>query len=178
MYRFVMIVALLGAFALGSAGMVAGVAAQDATPEASQTGGDPAVGDAVAVGDEHGDEVAQIAVEEIIDPYEEYEEGYDPERGTRYVAVRLTIAATGEDPVQVDDYNISLADTQGFWLGTTSVYRTAEQEDADPLLEDTELAPGDSVTGLLFYTVFEENDVDQVFWQPAGDRLIPVADVS
>lgn len=177
MHRFVMIVALLGAFVVGSAG-IAGAAAQDSTPEAAQTGGDPAVGDAVAYVNEQGDEVAQITVDEIIDSYEEYEEGYDPERGTRYVAVRFTVEATGEDPVPVEIYDLSLVDSQGFWIGYDSVYRTAEQEADDPPLEDTELAPGDSVTGLVFFVVFEENDVDQVIWQPEGDRLIPVADVS
>jgi hypothetical protein len=181
MQRFLMIVALLGAFAVGATGMaggVAGVAAQDATPDAAQTGRDPAIGDPVAYVNEQGDEVAQLTVEEIIDPFDEYEEGYDPERGTRYVAVRVTIEATGEDPVPIAAFDISLLDSQGFWLGSTAVTRTAEQEADDPIIEDTEVAAGDSVTGLLFYVVFEENDVDQVFWQPAGDRLITLADVA
>jgi hypothetical protein len=173
MHRFVMIVALLGAFAVGSVGTVVGVAAQDATPEAPQT-----VGDLAVYVDDQGDEVARATVEEVIDPFEDYEEGSDPERGTRFVAIRLTVEATGEDAVEVQANDLSLLDSQGFWLGDSTVYRTEDQEAEDPLLEDTELAPGDSVSGLILFVAFEENDIDQVFWQPESDRLITLANVS
>jgi hypothetical protein len=177
MYRFVLILLLLGVFVAGTAG-VAAHQGNGATPEASQAGGDPAAGDPVTVVNDQGEEIAQVTVDEIIDPFDAYDEGYEPDRGTRYVAVRLTIEATGEDPVPVTAYDISLLDSEGFWLGTSSVARTAEQEADNPALEDTELAPGDSVTGLLIYVTFEENAVDQIFWQPDGDRLITLADVS
>jgi hypothetical protein len=176
MHRFVLIVALLGALVAGAAG-VAAHPGHEATPEAAGAGG-TATGDPVTVVNEQGDEIARVTVEEIIDPFEAYEDGYEPDRGNRYVAVRLTIEATGEDPVPVSTNNFSLLDSEGFWLGASTVTRTPEQASADPLLEDTELAPGDSVTGLLVYTAFEENEVDQVFWQPSSDRLITLADVS
>jgi hypothetical protein len=179
MHRLLMIVALLGALvAGGTLAGVAGTAAHDGTPHASQSNGDSAAGDPVTFVNEQGDEVAQITVEEIIDPFDDYEEGYEPERGARYAAVRFTIEATGEDPVPVSSSNFSLQDSQGFWLGTTTVTRTAEQESEAPPLEDTELAPGDSASGLLTFIVFEENAVDQIIWQPTGDRLITLADAS
>jgi len=177
MYRFVLTLLLLGAFVAGGAGAAAHEG-HEATPEASQSGGSPTTGDPVTVVNEQGEDVAQITVEEVIDPFDEHEEGYEPERGTRYVAVRFTIEATGEDPVPVSASDFSLQDSQGFWLGTTTVTRTAEQESDDPALEDTELAPGDSASGLLTFVVFEENTVDQIIWQPSGDRLITLADAA
>ncbi|MGH2559662.1 MAG: DUF4352 domain-containing protein [Thermomicrobiales bacterium] len=182
MYRFLMIVALLGAFVVGSVGAVN---AQDATPEAPQTGpagdatgGDPAVGEAAIYVNEQGDEVAQVTVDEVIDPFEDYDEGSGPERGSRFVAIRLTIEATGEDAVEVSTFDFGLQDSQGFFVGDSLVFRTEEQEAADPELEDANLAPGDSVSGLMFFSVFADNDVDHIFWQPDSGRLITVAAVS
>jgi hypothetical protein len=178
MYRFALICTLLAAFlATGIAGTAAHEG-HEATPDAARSGAGATAADPVIVVNDQGEEIAQVTVEEIIDPFDGYEEGYEPDRGTRYVAVRLTIEATGEDPVPVSTTDISLQDSEGFWLGNAAVTRSAEQESADPSLEDTELAPGDSVTGILTYVTFEENEVDQVFWQPSGDRLITLADLS
>lgn len=180
MHRLLLIIALLGAFVAGSVGTVA---AQDATPEGPQAGpsgaaGDPAVGEAVVYVNEQGDEAAQVSVDEIIDPFEDYDEGAGPERGSRYVAVRITVEATGEDAVEVSTFDIGLQDSQGFFVGDALVFRTEEQEEADPELEDANLAPGDSVSGLLFFAIFEENTIDHIFWQPESGRLITLANVS
>ncbi|MGH2531121.1 MAG: DUF4352 domain-containing protein [Thermomicrobiales bacterium] len=183
MHRILMIVALLGVFVVGS---VASVTAQDATPEAPQAGpagdaaggGDPAVGEAAIYINEQGEEAAQVTIEEVIDPFEDYDEGDGPDRGYRFVALRITVEATGEDAVDVSAFDFLLQDSQGFLWNDTLVFRAEEQEEADPEMEDANLAPGDSVSGLLFYTLYADNDVDHIFWQPESGRLITVAKVS
>jgi len=182
MHRFLMILALLGAFVVGSVGSAV---AQDATPEAPQTGptgdaaSDPAVGDTVVYVNEQGDEAAQLTVVEIIDPFEDFDQEFtDVERGYRLVAVRISVEATGEDAVEVSTFDFGLQDSQGFFVSDTFISRTEEQEEADPELEDANLAPGDSVSGLMVFAIFEENAIDHLFWQPDSGRLITLANVS
>jgi hypothetical protein len=182
MHRLLMVLALLGAFVVGSVGSVV---AQDATPEGpaagpgGEAGGDPAVGEPAIYVNEQGDEAAQVTVDEIIDPFEDYDQEFtEPERGTRFVAVRITVEATGEDAVEVSTFDFLLQDSQGFLASSPFLSRTEEQEEADPELEDANLAPGDSVSGLLFFMIFEENGIDHILWQPDSGRLITVAAVS
>ncbi|HET8522063.1 MAG TPA: DUF4352 domain-containing protein, partial [Thermomicrobiales bacterium] len=181
---------LLAALMMGSIATVATVAAQDATPTASPaapssaqasgaTSADPAVGTAVSYVGNDGNEIAQITAEQVIDPFKDYDSSFGgPDRGNRYVAIQVTVTATGDKALEVSSFDFALQDEQGFIAGSPYVSRTDEQEKADPEFEDTNLAPGDSVSGLLFFEVFGDAQLAHLFYQPESSRLITVANLA
>ena len=176
------LVALLATLFLlgGSATMVA--TAQDSTPEtdkdeaaASGTNPvDPAIGDTVTYFTEDGEEAGTVTVESIERGWEDYDEFYEPEAGTEYVAVVVTVESTIErGAIDVESYDFSLQTANGGYWGTSF----ASSEDADPpLLEDTvSLASGDSETFTLVYQVYEDEELAHLFWSPDSGVLITAA---
>lgn len=171
----------LGLIATLTIGSTATAIAQDATPEANApaASGDPAVGDTVSYIGSDGDEWATVTIEEVIDPFEDYDPDFgEPERGNRWVALSVTVVASGDKAVEVQPYDFVVQDDQGFLYGDGFMSRTEEQEAEAPQLEDANLAPGDEVTGLMFFQVIDDAQLAHVFWQPDSGRLVTVAKIS
>lgn len=187
MHRLITLVAVLLTLGFGSIASITHATAQEATPEnrpapsaaqdeAKSSSADPAVGDTVSYVDENGDEIATVTVDEVIDPFEDYDPDFgEPERGYRFVGLRVTIENTGSGTLELQSFDFSVQDDQGFLLGTAFVSRTDEQDEADPQLEDVELAEGESATGLLIFELYQDSQPVHIFWQPDSGRLITLA---
>lgn len=129
----------------------------------------------VEVLDERGDPLVAITVNETIDEWEDFSEFSTPERGFRYVALVVTVENIGEDTVEVTDFDFFIRDEQGFIYGTTFASIDEESESAEiGEFETTEVAAGDSYTGIMVFGVPNEAEIVDAFYAPSG-RLITVA---
>lgn len=174
----------LGLIATLSIGSIATTFAQDATPDvpaanAPAAGSDPSVGDTVSYIGSDGDEWAQVTVKDVTDPFEDYDADFgEPERGNHWVALEITVVASGDKAVEVSPYDFVIQDEQGFLYGDSFISRSDEQEADAPELEDANLAPGDEVSGLLFFQVIDDAQLAHIFWQPDSGRLVTIANVA
>lgn len=173
--------ALLAMLMLGGSS-VAAVTAQDATPDIGDLAGtagegnpvDPAIGDTVTFYDEEGDATGTVTVQSIERGWEDFDEYYEPEDGTEYVAFVITVESTiarGAFDVENYDFNLQTASGQ-FWSPSYASSETAEP----PLLEDTvSLASGDSEEFTVVFQVYEGEQLAHLFWQPDSGVLITAA---
>lgn len=158
--------------------------AGDATPAADQdelgsesagtNPADPAIGDTVTYYTEDGDEAGNVTVESIERGWEEYDEFYEPEAGTEYVAFVVTVESTiSRGAIDVSSYDFSLQTAQGYLWSNAF----ASSEDADPPLleDDLSLAAGDAETFTIVFQVFEGEELAHIFWQPDSGVLITAA---
>src|SRR5688572_5935934 len=58
------------------------------------------IGEPVPIYNVDGDEVAQVTVDEVIDPFEDFEEFSEPAEGERFVLAAITVENTGERPYE------------------------------------------------------------------------------
>ncbi|CAA9539865.1 MAG: hypothetical protein AVDCRST_MAG73-1808 [uncultured Thermomicrobiales bacterium] len=160
-----------GAFA------VAGATArgQGATPASGGGAGDPVLGDEVQYLDEDGDEIAVVTAIDLTDPFEDFEEFFNPKKGVRYLALEITVESTGGE-VEADPFDFGIQTSDGFFLGG-GAYVGREDGADPPEFETTEVEEGDTVTGVIFYEVPEDAELSRLFWQPETERLVLVADL-
>lgn len=129
----------------------------------------------IEVTDERGNPSLAITVNETVDGWEDYEEFSTPDRGFRYVALVVTIENIGEDTVEVTDFDFFVRDEQGFIYGTGYVSVLEDSESAEVgVFETTEVAAGDSYSGIMVFGVPNEAEIVDAFYAPSG-RLITVA---
>ena len=133
----------------------AGALAQDATPGASPvaTEGGPSLGDAVVLFDNRGNEVAQVAVLEVTDPFEDTTSG--AQRGYHYVAVELVVENLTDDVYEVNTFDIRIVDGEGTIYSHTFVSRSEESVATVAELEAVELEAGAATSGLLIYEIVD-----------------------
>jgi hypothetical protein len=148
------LVSLLAVLAL-VATTSAGALAQDATPEASPVaaGDGPGLGDAVVLFDERGDELAQVAVLEVTDPFEDTSSG--AQRGYHYVAIEVVVENLTDDVYELNTFDIRLVDGEGTLYSNTFVSRSEESRAEIAELESTELEAGAAASGLLIYEIVD-----------------------
>lgn len=168
------------AAAMLTGGSAAMTVAQDATPSVldqlagSRTNGEPKIGDTVIYYGEDGAEVGNVTVESMERGWDAYDEYYEPEKGSEYVAFVITVESTiARGAIDVETYDFSLQTANGYLWGRAYV----NSEDADPpLLEDTvSLAAGDSETFTVVFQVAEGEGLGHLFWQPDSGVLITAA---
>lgn len=173
------LLAVLVALTLAT-GATAALAQDDATPAADSSGamttggGDPAAGDEVQYVDEDGDEIAIASVTNVTDNFDDFDEFFTPDEGTRYIAFEIGVRSTG-DELEVNPYDFSLLTSDGFLYSTAFVSR--EDDATPPELEDTEVEEGDAISGLIFFSVPEDAELDRLVWQPETGRLLILADL-
>jgi hypothetical protein len=163
------------------------IAAQnaDATPAAEEDEDDagsgsstldPAIGDSVTFVGENGEDFAVFTVEDMIVPFEDFGEFFDPEADTTYIAIQITVENVDpdDDAFEFSDFYVGLQDDQGFYWspGFVSLDDDTEFEE----LENEDIEPGDSITGYLFYGIPEDNEPVRLFYGPSG-RLLELADL-
>jgi hypothetical protein len=123
-----------------------------------------------------GVEVGRITSVETADPFEGYRPSAPPPRGSRYVILNVGVENTGTNPWQFDPGRIVLQDAEGFLASPTGV------DLGDPPvavgLGYQEIPPGASVQGAVGYAMLKGVDPVRIFYIPAGDRLILLADLS
>ncbi|MEJ7763482.1 MAG: DUF4352 domain-containing protein [Thermomicrobiales bacterium] len=182
---------------LGSTAMVAardahGLVAQndDATPAADDdvtdddsddsgaTGGDPVIGDTVLFVNDDGDDAANITVEEVIVPFEDFGEFFTPEEDATYLAVALTIenVDADDDAFEFSSFNVGIQTADGFYYSATFVSLDEDEQNTYPELENDDIAVGDTASGYLFFAIPEDKEPARLFFSPSG-RLLLLADI-
>jgi hypothetical protein len=150
------------------------VAAQDAgTPTAGAD--NPSIGDAVPIMNVEGVQVATVKVNSVTDPFQGYRPSNPPARGSRFVVISVTVEASGDLPFGFDPYRIFLQDDQGFVIYPSNV--DLGEAPVEPAVVGGEVAPGTPNSGAIGYTVIRGVTPIRVFFAPAGDRLIMLADL-
>lgn len=160
--------------ALAALAVGAKVAAQDGTPAAGACG-DPSLMSAVKFISVDGVEVGQITIVESVDPFSGYRPNSPPPRGNRFIILNVGVENTGTNPWQFDPGRIVLQDAEGFLTSPTSV------DLGDPPIATglgyQEIPLGTSVQGVVGYAMLKGVDPVRIFYVPAGDRLILLADL-
>jgi hypothetical protein len=151
------------------------VSAQPGTPAAETTSGFgiPA-GTAVSYIGSDGAEIGTITVGSITDPFDGYDASSAPQRGYHYALAEITVTNTSNRPFEVNPGSFLAIDSDGFVAEQGYVTFT------DPSLIQLEysdaLAPGDSVTGVIPYSLFGESTIEGIIYSPSYDRVITVLD--
>lgn len=160
------------ALAAGTLGRAA--SAQQATPAATG-GADPKPGSAVSFISVEGAEVGKITVNKMTDPFTGYRPNSPPARGNRFLLLSVTVENTGANPWTFDPGAIFIQDIDGF------VTRASGVDLGDPPVEPgftyQEIPPATTVSGAVGYMLLQGVQPARAFFQPAGDRLILLADL-
>jgi hypothetical protein len=133
----------------------------------------PAVGTTVAFLGVEGTEAGQITIEDVVDPFANYDPSSPPQRGSHYVLVTVTLANTGTRPLDVDPGDLYLVDADGFVVGDANIRRPDNATPPD--FDRAELAPGAETTGVIGYQVLNGTTPAAVVYLPDNDRLITAA---
>jgi hypothetical protein len=158
-----MMLALLGAPLLASA--------QQATPAPSLSAA--LSGQPVKVIGPEGGEVAQIALTQLADPFEDYVANSPPEHGFRFVLAQVSVQNTGARPFQVDPNAFALLDADGYLNGHVGISRG--EDVTVPDLEYQEIAPGDTISGAVAFQVLAGATLDALLFLPSSDQAVTVA---
>ncbi len=92
--------------------------------------------------------------------------------------VRLDVENTGSRPFSFDPSGIRLQDADGFLYSYGFVYRSPEETEADPDLQFGDIPAGETVSGPIFFSVFNDAQLTRVLYQPDFDRLVFLADLT
>jgi hypothetical protein len=144
-------------------------------PGASAQDGPPAVGSEVTFVDDEGVAHGAITVQEVADPFTDFDPAYPPQDGTRYVMLTVSFDANTDQSFDTSPYYVKLRDTNGNLINSTTIYRPEGQSLPD--LQPQTLAPGNRVSGVIGFVVPEAAEVDDVLYQPGSYRFITLADL-
>lgn len=134
-----------------------------------------AVGTAVTVAGEDGTPVGSVTIAEVSDPFTDFDPGYPPEAGSRFVVARAVFDADAGQRFDIQPWTIVLQDDQGGLWDSTSIYLP---EDAlVPALSSQTLAPDSRVSGLVAFNVPEGVQPARIFYQPTSSRLVTLAEL-
>lgn len=150
-----------------------GAAAQDSTPAAGGCG--VPIGTAVSLINVEGQEIAQLTIAEVTDPFTGYNPAYPPPRGYRFLLLKLTAKNVGVNPWTIDPNRIFLQDTEGFTIYPAGV--DLGPEPAVPGLGYQEIPAGAEVVGVAGYVLIKGITPHRVFFAPASDRLLLLAEL-
>lgn len=104
------------------------------------------------------EEIATITVESVTDPFEDFDESYAPDAGSRYVAVEYTITnRISNDSIDSPAYYLTLSTTNGILI-TSTYMALAEDASIEELTTDAILGD-ERATGTLFYLVPEDAEI-------------------
>ncbi|MCC6703248.1 MAG: DUF4352 domain-containing protein [Thermomicrobiales bacterium] len=134
-----------------------------------------AAGGAVEVVDERGNPILAITIEEMFVPWEDYSEYSTPDRGYYFVAMHVTVENISDSEQEVTDFDFMIRDEFGFLYGTSfaSIDEDSPSEEIGEF-EGDDIDAGDSITGLIVFSIPNEVELVDLFYAPYG-RLITVA---
>ena len=151
------------------------VSAQSGTPATDATGGGIPVGTSVPYIGSDGAKIGTITVNSITDPFNGYAQSYAPQRGYHYAAVEFTVTNDSNRPFEVNPSSFMAVDSDGFVAEQPYVSLT---DTATTVLDYIDaLAPGDSVTGVIVYSLFGQATIQGIFFSPNYDRIVTVLDL-
>jgi hypothetical protein len=149
--------------------------AQDGSPVPAGPVG-PELGTAVSWFGAEGTEVAKVTVDDLVDPYQDYDPNSPPQRGFHFVVISVTIENTGTRPVNVDPSAFAVVDADGFLARSSYLSRSAEDTASNPDLQYAELAAGATVSGVIGFQVLNGVEVERVVFMPEGNSIITLVD--
>lgn len=173
---FIGLVMLAFAFALAVPASFA--AAQIATPQAppAETAPSAPVGETVSYISESGSEIATLTVVQMVRPWNEFDEFYEPKAGTEYIAFEIEITHLGRrGDLVAQTYDFRLQDRDGFLLSPAWV-DAADQADLSPTSDEIDLAPEETGSIVVAFQVIEDIELSHLFWLPEYDRMITLYD--
>lgn len=142
-------------------------------------GSAPAGADESVVYDEDGDAVATIAVVSMESGWTDWGDDDAPEEGKEYVRVVVFVSSTvtdGSFGVSIGDF--VLQDAHGFLDEAEHVPTAAQADNDEDVVEEADLANGESVELALTFEVDPSIGAESVFYHPDDDRLVDVAEVA
>ena len=128
-----------------------------------------------------GEEIAALAVTDILDPFEDYSEFTEPDEGTRFVVVEVEVENTGERPFDFNPRDIFVRDTLGRTYGSTFISVDDDFEEENLELEDRNMSDGETHSGVLYFVIAEDAELSDVLFQSSGNDtsvLNSIADLS
>jgi hypothetical protein len=147
--------------------------ARQATPAAG--GENPTPGTAVPFKSVEGVEVGKITVTKLTDPFTGYRPNSPPQRGNRFLLLSASVENTGPNPWTFDPGAVFIQDADGFITRPSGI--DLGDPPVEPALTYQEIPPATTVSGAIGYTLLQGVQPIRAFFQPAGDRLILLADL-
>lgn len=122
------------------------------------------IGTPAVWGDDRGNIVASMQVNEVEEDWQDYSEYSAPGRGERYVAVHFTVTNLSDAPLELNPYYFSMVDSEGTNNGRSYV---SAADDADPAItsDEVEVAPGESIDGVIVFVLYDGVDPNVFIWQ-------------
>lgn len=162
---------LLVAMTLGWLAVALPVAAQG-TPSAGEPLSEPAT-----IYDNNAQPIGTVAALEITDPFTGYDRASSPpNRGYHWVMATVEFTAK-ENALQVSSGSFQLVDADGFAVSPSYIYRTEESTTENPDFSASEVPAGQSVSGAIFFQVFNDAKPVLLEYLPGYTQLIVVADL-
>lgn len=150
--------------------------AQDATPATGGASGTAApLNTPVTFKNVEGLPVIEITTTKVTDPFQGYNPSYPPPRGNRFILVSLKIENVGANPYAFDHGRIFLQDADAFVIYPSAV--DLGPEPVEPGLAYQDVPPATVVEGVIGYTLIQGVTPIRLFYAPASDRLLLLADL-
>ena len=145
---------------------------------AQNGGGSPSIGTAVPFVGLEGGTLAEITIETVEDPFQDYDPNSVPQRAFHFVVLTISVENTGNRPFPFDPNAVAIQDGQGFLTRPIYLPRTEASMAALPDYLPGEIAPGDTSSGALAFQVLNGAGLQNVVYLPASDRLVVLADLT
>lgn len=136
----------------------------------------PGIGQAVPIQDSEGGS-GTVTVADVTDPFEDLAPDQVPPEGSRFVGATLVFDNTSDGPFAIEPYGITLQDATGVFWGSTYAYRPDEAM-LIPDITSARLAPGDRLSGEIFFAVPTGVGLAGLFVSPTYGQFIQIADLS
>jgi hypothetical protein len=143
------------------------VAAQEAAP---------GIGTPVPYTDPEGVTHGTVTIDEVADPFEDFDPERPPEPGTRYVLLTVAFEAAADQTFEPQAYQVIPQDANGFLWTSGFVPRPADV--VIPDLQGQPLAPGNRISGVVGYIVPEDAVLDRIWFSPTSDHTVLLADLA
>ena len=137
---------------------------------------DPQFDDVVTLFATSGDPIATFTVTGAETGWDDYEEYSEPERGSTYLAVEISVENVSDEAWDLDPYDFVLQDAQGFAYGNSYV-SVAEGADPEVLEDAVTIDGGDTWEGVVIFEIFKNQPLAHLFWSDSG-VLLTLADLS
>lgn len=135
----------------------------------------PLPGDAVNLVDSYGG-AGDVTVTDLVDPFTEFDPAYPPAAGTRFVALTLVYANSGDGRFDIEPYGLLLRDDTGTLWSTTYTSRPIESI-VIPDLSGDQLAPGDRRSGLVLFALPDGVNPAGLYFRTYEGQLLQLADL-
>lgn len=136
----------------------------------------PAIGETSSIYSEDGNEIGSVTVNDVIEPFESYDPGYDPQRGYHYVVLDVTITNSGSRPMAADPSAFQVIDSDGFIADTG--FFSSSAPGAPVFLEYQDaLGPGEEAAGAVAYEVFNESTISRIIYNADFTSRVNVVDL-